>query len=157
MGTTFVEIDGEKGFWMRDHVLQLWLRLVSLHLDPACADDSSETDKIRQIRDQWLLVSRGGFDGCVPHDLGDAVSTDTGRKVVIQAIDSLQAMLRKASEHLDANTINLLGFDEPIGYDFETKRLLDVSQAFVALIEGKINYTAADVKLFMPGRSENQL
>jgi hypothetical protein len=82
MGTTFVEIDGDKGFWMRDHVLQLWLRLLAVHLkDPVCSDDPSVASKIRQIRDQWLLVSRGGFAGCVPHELGDAVSTDTGRKI----------------------------------------------------------------------------
>jgi hypothetical protein len=50
----------------------------------------------------------------------------------------------------------LLGFEDPIGYDFETKRLLDVAEAFVDLIEGRINYTAADIKLFMPGRSDSQ-
>jgi hypothetical protein len=65
-------------------------------------------------------------------------------------------MLKKAPDRLDANTINLLGFEDPIGYDFETKRLLDVAEAFADLIEGRINYTAADIKLFMPGRSDSQ-
>jgi hypothetical protein len=34
MGTSFVEI-GEKGFWMQDSILELWLRLLALHIaDP---------------------------------------------------------------------------------------------------------------------------
>ena len=34
MGTTFIRL-GEHGFWVRDSLLELWLRLAALHIkDP---------------------------------------------------------------------------------------------------------------------------
>jgi hypothetical protein len=83
MGSTFVEIDG-KGFWMRDGILELWLRLLALHVE-----DPDEGSVGRGIRDNWLLASRGHFGGCVPDGLEEAVSTPEGRAVVVAAIQSL--------------------------------------------------------------------
>jgi hypothetical protein len=49
MGTTFVTIregntGDEPGFWMRDHMLELWLRLLALHLpEPTNQGEHSPT------------------------------------------------------------------------------------------------------------------
>lgn len=67
MGTTFVTLDPSPGFWMSDSMLELWLRLLALHL-PEPTDEEAEAATL-PIRNQWLLASRGYFTGHVPHDL----------------------------------------------------------------------------------------
>ncbi|MBO0725936.1 MAG: hypothetical protein J2P52_10075 [Blastocatellia bacterium] len=144
MGTTFVSVN-DKGFWMRDGVLELWLRLLALHVE-----ESPEEEFVgRNIRDNWLLASRGYFMGCVPDGLEDAVSTDEGRDVVIRAIRSLIDALKKGPEMLDGETLSLLGFDAGYG-DFEARRLIEVGNAFLSLIAGEIQ-TGPGPKGFMPG------
>jgi hypothetical protein len=144
MGTTFVSVNG-KGFWMRDSVLELWLRLLALHVE----ESPKEEFVGRKIRDNWLLASRGYFMGCVPDELEYAVSTDEGRKVVIQAIRSLIGALQKGPETLDGDTLSLLGFEEGYG-DIEARRLIEVGNAFFALIAGEIQSDASSIEL-MPG------
>lgn len=52
MGTSFVSIN-DKGFWMQDSVLELWLRLLALHIKDPSKD---EEVVVRRIRDNWLLA-----------------------------------------------------------------------------------------------------
>ena len=145
MGTSFVHI-GEKGFWMQDSILEVWLRLLALHIE-----DGDEGSIGRKIRDGWLLASRGYFIGCVPHGLEDAVSTSEGREIVLAAIDSLMQALRKGPRELDHATLNILGFYETqFAQNFEAARLLEVGEAFKALIAGQINMDATSTE-FMPG------
>lgn len=130
---------------MLDSVLELWLRLLALHIE-----ESPEENFIgRKIRDQWLLASRGYFLGHIPVNLEDAVSTNEGRDVVIRAINSLLDVLAKAPERLDRGTLNLLGAGV-WGVDFETWRLIEVGNAFLDLITGKIESDARSTA-FMPG------
>ena len=146
MGTTFVGI-GEKGFWMRDSILELWLRLLALHIE----EPEDESSVGRQIRDDWLLASRGYFQGCVPVRLEEAVSTREGRTIVIAAINSLMEALSDTPEMLDHRTLNLLGFaDRQFNSDLESRRLIQVGQAFLALIAGQIQTDASSTE-FMPG------
>ncbi len=154
MGTSFVTADGEHGFWMRDSILELWLRLLLLHIpEPADADSETVHRVSRQIRDNWLLASKGYFIGCVPSDVENAVSTPEGLAVVRSAIDSLRKSLVKMPSTLDKNVLNLLGFD-PRGLiwvdDFETRRLIETADAFSELLEGKILDTARSTTR-MPG------
>ena len=145
MGTSFVHIN-EKGFWMQDSVLELWLRLLALHIE-----DDEEGSTGHRIRDQWLLASRGFFGGFIPHNLEGAVSTDDGRAIVLAAIESLQQALRKGPAELDQGTLNLIGFKHPVfAQDCESVRLLEVGEAFKALIAGEINSDASSTE-FMPG------
>jgi hypothetical protein len=160
MGTTFVTIDGEHGFWMQDANLELWLRLLALHLPEPSDNDSAERHcTVRRIRDQWLLASKGYFVGCVPDGMDDAAKLTDGLLVVRQAVDSIMQSLEKAPKTLSKDVLNLLGFWERGVLwieDFETWRLLEVGHAFVGLIEGKITGTGSTE--FMPGsRSEADL
>ena len=149
MGSSFVEIAG-KGFWMRDRVLELWLRLLALHLeDPA----KEETHVVRTIRDNWLLASRGYFGGHVPTDLEEAVSTQEGRAAVIAAIGSLSRALKNAPAKLDHQTLNVMGFEgSEFTGDIERAQLLEIAEAFLDLIAGKIQSDDTSTE-FMPGCS----
>ena len=146
MGTSFVSIN-DKGFWMRDSMLTLWLRLLALHLEEPTKDGIIE----RNIRDKWLLASRGFFPGCIPDDLEDAVSTDEGRQVVIGAIKSLISTLAKGPKTLDPGTLNTLGISGAFfSADVEAWRLIEVGNAFLTLIAGEIQSDASSTE-FMPG------
>ena len=154
MGTTFVTITRdpsgtEPGFWMRDAMLELWLRLLALHLpEPNNKGEHAET---AAIRNQWLLASRIGLNGCVPHGLEKACATAEGRAVIRAAIASLFRALGRSGEPLDSHTVNLLCFEggnwtQPI----ERKWLHEIGQAFLDLLDGKITCAARSTEV-MPG------
>src|SRR3954469_1283728 len=106
LGTSFVRIgDPPRGFWMRDSVLELWLRFLALHVEDPVESGSLAT----KIRDQWLLASRGFFTGCVPEGLEEAASTPEGEALVRAAIHSLLKALESAPSHLNKGVLNLMG------------------------------------------------
>ena len=153
MGTTFVtltcEPSGEdQGFWMYDGMLELWLRLLALHLPEST--NSGEYRATVEIRNQWLLASRGYCGGWVPHGMEDACATQEGRTVIRIAIDSLLTALRQTAKPLDADTMNLLGIEGQFTAPIERKWLEEIGYAFLDLIDGKISGTAASTEI-MPG------
>src|SRR5262245_42887534 len=132
---------------MSDSVLELWLRFLALHVEDPAESGSLAT----RIRDQWLLASRGFFTGCVPDGLAEAVSTPEGDRLVRAAIGSLLAVLRSAPPHLSMDVLNLMGFDGgEFTADIETWRLVEVGEAFLALLDGKVTAGPSDAA-FMPG------
>ena len=153
MGRTFVtitegNIGNEVGFWMRDPMLELWLRLLSLHLpDP---DVTGHNRAAAEIRNRWLLASRGYFNGCVPHDMEYACATAEGCHVVRHAVNSLVNVLDHNDAPLDANTLNLLGIEGMQFVSIERERLRDIGRAFLDLLDGKITATASSTDI-MPG------
>lgn len=135
MGSSFVGI-GKNGFWLRDGFLELWLRLLALHIkDPA--HDDPDGAVIRAIRDQWLLASRGFFNGCVPADLEGAVRTKAGEKAVREAAASLLRALEAAPDLLNKDVLNLLGFENRLEKDDETWCLISIGRAFLDVLDGK--------------------
>jgi hypothetical protein len=154
MGTTFVTLRDEapeedRGFWMSDGMLEIWLRLLAFHLPEPT--DSGEYKATLEIRNQWLLASRGYFGGCVPHGMEQACATQEGRTVVRIAIDSLLAALQQTKTPLDPDMLNLLGIE---GCNFagpiERIWLQDIGHAFLDLLDGKIIGTASSAEV-MPG------
>jgi hypothetical protein len=131
---------------MRDGLLELWLRLLALHVEDPVEPGSLAT----KIRDQWLLASRGFFNGCVPEGLEEAVSTPEGDALVRTAIRSLLEALDVAPSHLNKDVLNLLGIDGNFTADMETRRLIEVGRAYLDLLDGKITAGASDAS-FMPG------
>ncbi len=146
MGTTYVEIDNN-GFWMKDGILELWLRLVSLHI----RDENDDIAPAHVIRNQFLLASRGYFVGCVPHGIEQAVSSNEGKLAVLDAIESLRQTLSHAPKKLDKGVLNVIGIEGQFITDFETSRLVDVCNAIEDLIKGKIKNTDVSDTSFMPG------
>ena len=145
MGTTFVSI-GEHGFWMHDGILELWLRLMALHVEAPVEPEAAAA----RIRDQWLLASSGIFTGCVPHGLEEAVSTNDGLAVVRQAVNSLMQVVAMAPERLNKDVLNVLGLSGTFTQDVETQRLVEIGQAFIDLLGGEITTRASDTS-FIPG------
>ena len=153
MGTTFVtlsrEVSGnERGFWMSDGMLDLWLRLLALHLPEPT--DNGEHQATLRIRNQWLLASRAGFGGCVPHGMEDACETPEGKTVVRTAIHSLLAALLESRAPLDADTLNLLAVPGEFTVPIDRQRLQDIAHAFLDLLEGKITAVSSSTDI-MPG------
>jgi hypothetical protein len=146
MGTSFVSIGGN-GFWMSDSVLELWLRLLALHVE----DPPESCGAATKIRDLWLLASRSHFYGCIPNGLGEATSTEEGATIVRNGVRSLLGELEIAPPLLNKDVLNLLGFmDGTFTRDVETRKLVEVGHAFLDLIDGKITADASDAS-FMPG------
>lgn len=146
MGTSFVRVRG-RGFWMSDSLLELWLRLLALHIEDPVEPESPTA----KIRDQWLLASRGCFMGCVPEGLEEAVATPQGEALVRAAIRSLLAALATAPALLSKDVFNLMGYtDGWFTGDIETWRLIEVGHAHLDLLDGKILTGPGDAAL-MPG------
>jgi hypothetical protein len=146
VGATFVRL-GDHGFWMRDGILELWLRLLALHVEDPVDSGSLAT----RIRDGWLLASRGFFNGCIPVGLEDAVATPEGEALVRVAIHTLLEALKAAPSHLNKDVLNLLGIEGgAFVADFETSRLIEVGQAYLDLLDGNITAGPSDAS-FMPG------
>ena len=133
---------------MRDGMLELWLRLLALHL-PEPTDDGQHQATLK-IRNQWLLASRGYFGGWVPHDLANICATKEGMDVVHKAIRSLLAILKKSEMPLDADTLNLLGIDGQFSVPIERQWLVDIGNAFLDLLAGKIRCIVSSTDV-MPG------
>lgn len=152
MGTSFVSLEttddeNEIGFWMRDSVLELWLRLLALHVPEPDRDNRKLS---YEIRNHWLLASQIHFNGCVPHMLEDDASTEEGRVIIRAAIHSLLPRLQKAPPILNEKILDLPGFEESWNFEFETFRLIEVGEAFLALLDGKLTCTVRETN-FMPG------
>jgi hypothetical protein len=145
VGTTFVSIGG-RGFWINDGILELWLRLLALHVEDPVESGSLATN----IRDQWLLASRGFCTGCVPQGLEEAVSTPEGEARVRAAIRSLLDDLKSAPSYLSKGELNLMGFAVTFLDDIEKWRLVEVGRAYLDLLDGQITSGPSDAS-FMPG------
>lgn len=153
MGTSFVTLErttdgSDRGFWMNDGILELWLRLLALHLPEP--NDLGEHRATPEIRNRWLLASRGYFGGCVPHDLEFACGTTEGRYAVRMAITSLLVELGHSDLPLDTATINLLGIEGRQFAPIERNCLKDIAHAFLDLLDGQITSTAHSTEI-MPG------
>lgn len=149
MATTFIS-KNQKGFWVRDGILEIWLRLAALHLREPGKDDK-DAKLLYEIRNNWLFASRGKLPGGVPFDLEKQTNTEQGKAIVLKALMDLGAALRRAPEELDKDTINILGFEggRVVG-DIETWRLMEINESMISLVNGKQYADAAD-KSFMPG------
>jgi hypothetical protein len=145
MGSSFVQIGGN-GFWMRDAMLELWLRLAALHLEDQVDDHST----VHTIRNEWLLASRGFFGGAVPFHLAENIATPDGRKAVVDAINSLQNELKNNLTDLQPSVLNLLGIAGKFMGHVESAQLAEVGKSMLALIDGQRFGSAADSS-FEPG------
>jgi hypothetical protein len=153
VGTTFVALsDPRRGFWVSDSVLELWLRFLALHVEDPVESGSLAT----RIRDNWLLASRGFFNGCVPDGLEEAVSKPEGEALVRAAIHSLLDALKAAPAQLNKDVLNLMGFTSgEFTADIDTWRLVELGHAFRALLDGKITAGPSDAS-FMPGSRQQK-
>lgn len=132
MSTSFVSIN-RKGFWMNDSILELFLRFAALHIE----DSQEEHSLAHRIRDGWLFASRGFIPGSSMLCLDADTATEEGRRVVLSAIKSLLDALRENTGLIDKNALNLMGIESGRWTaGFPTNLLIEVGEAFVALVNG---------------------
>lgn len=149
MGRTYVQAGpathGHPGFWMTDGLLELWLRLLALNLAEPGPEDDLRNNLLRRIRDQWLMASRGGWNGCVPHGFEEFTADPMGMEIVKKAVEALGAALDKSQDDLSPSVLNLLGWygAEPFG-TVAHWRMKDVAQSFRDLLEGRFDLEKAD-------------
>jgi hypothetical protein len=138
---------------MRDGILELWLRLLALHVqDPATPETI-----VTKIRDQWLLASPGFFNGCIPDGLEDPVSTPEGHSVVHAAIHSLLEALKAAPPRLNRDVFNVMGFTNgEFTTDVETWRLVEVGHAYLRLLDGTMTTGASDTAVMRGCREQKR-
>lgn len=144
MGTSFVSI-GDKGFWMRDAVLCLWLRMVALQIE--CG--GNDADALTRLRNEWMLQSQIAVPGVVATNLDTIADDETAKQAVSAAIHRVLKSLSAFGDAVEPETLNLLGLDVWAQPE-ETSRLRTIGTAFLDLLEGKIT-TEADSTDFMPG------
>ncbi|MDB5552482.1 MAG: hypothetical protein JWL86_2466 [Rhizobium sp.] len=162
MGSTFVTLgrdaDGKRtadvkeevGFWMHDSMLELWLRLLVLHLD-----EPEQADSLAAVtRNQWLVASRYGCVGAVPHGLEEATATDEGLALVKAAVASLDRILQRTTDPLSAQMLNLLGFAGEWDRAVDTADLSDVAAAFVDLLDFNVQSTASTKRPYPGSRQK---
>jgi hypothetical protein len=88
--------------------------------------------------------------------LEEAVATPEGEKLVRAAIGSLLESLMSAPPHLSKGVLNLMGFTGgEFTADIETWRLVEVGEAYLALLDGKVGAGPSDTS-FMPGCREQR-
>jgi hypothetical protein len=93
----------------------------------------------------------GFFGGWVPSRLEEGTRSAEGRGGVVRALGSLLEALRRAPATRDAGVLNLLGIEHARSTDVKTSALVEVAQALLDLIEGRIGTDPSDTS-FMPGK-----
>lgn len=138
---------GDRGFWVQNSLLELWLRFLALHIK----DPVESVCLVTEIRDRLLTASCGYLTARAPAGLEEAVSTPTGEMLVRSAIDTMASVFSTAPYRLSSGVLNLMWFTGGnLTKDIDTWRLLEIGQAYLDLIDGKIE-TGWSNQLFMPG------
>ncbi|MCI5078345.1 hypothetical protein [Oricola sp.] len=144
MGTSFVGID-EKGFWMRDGLLCMWLRLVAVQIRCGANGD----DPLTRLRNEWMYQSQIELNGLVSVDLETIAGNDVAEDELCDAIRRVMTCMRALGAEISVETQNLLGvhgWSVPV----KTSRFIEIGEAFLDLIHGRITSTAHNTD-FMPG------
>ncbi len=150
MGTTFVSIDKTHGFWMEDGKLEVWLRLLALHIpEPSDHDSIEYRNESYEIRNQWLLASKGYFGGWVPHALEDFFLLPHGREIITLAMLSLRGEINHMTSPFTLEIMSLIG-GEHGGTTVTKEQLIDIDDGWNDLIAEKIIATASSTAR-MPG------
>jgi hypothetical protein len=150
MGSSFTNFRG-RGFWSRDALLEVWLRVLSLHM----GDDVHKSGWQHDLRDQWLLASTGCFSGCVSASL-DEFLTDSDRvAIILQTSERSIQSLRAFGAFVPATFLNALGLDGPFAADLPIEWFDLISDRFTALLRGELT-TDASSSPVLPATRKDQ-
>jgi hypothetical protein len=147
MGSTYITFKNPAldqnlggGFWMRDGLLEVWLRLLSLHVEVPVINGAVIRESLAtSIRDQWLLASGGHFIGCIPHGLEEAASTPEGKAIIRTAVLSLLEALSKTGDWIAKDTLNLMGIEGEFEADLKISDFIGIGRTFLDLLDGKFD------------------
>ncbi len=150
MGSSFTRFRG-KGFWSRDPLLEVWLRVLSLHL----GDDVHKPGWQHDLRDQWLLVSTGYFSGCISPSLDEFLTDEERVAAIVQASERCISSLRAFGAYVPATFLNALGCANPFGADLPIEWFDLIAARFTALLRGQLA-TDASTSPVLPARRQGE-
>jgi hypothetical protein len=147
MGSSFTKSRGH-GFWTRDPLLEVWLRVLANEVDRL----PSVPTWLRTARTNWHIQATSGFNGFVSAGL-DETLTDAERSRFVEGLCvAALARLRQAGPLLSCDYLNRLMEDPASGYatdpatgeftrDAEAYPFLRVGECFLALVRGQLDPT----------------
>jgi hypothetical protein len=137
MGKSFTEFR-RRGFWARDTSLELWLRLVALHLRYR---ERIEDAAFRDLRETWLTAT-SGCQGCVGEsaDLNRVLSNDDLVRVALEASDEALKAIRRLGPKLDQKYLNALGLPGTFVADLDAWKVVQVGEHFIRLLRGELQW-----------------
>jgi hypothetical protein len=150
MGSSFTGFRG-KGFWSRDGLLEVWLRTLSLHL----SDEAHKPGWMHDLRDHWLLVSTGFFNGCISASLDEHLTDNNRNAIVLQAAERSIQHLREFGLFVPAAHLNGLGLQGPFTADLPIEWLELINDRFTALLRGELT-TDASTSPTLPAKQIGQ-
>lgn len=132
MGSSFTRFR-DKGFWCRDTLLQLWLRVLCLHMDHNVHVAGWE----RELRDKWLFASSG--ESCCPTALLDEFLTDGDRVSYILRVSerSIQS-LRAFGPYVPAAFLSALLGGGKCEADWPVEWFERIANTFAMLLRGEL-------------------
>ena len=138
MGNSFTKFRG-KGFWSRDWLLEVWLRVLSLHM----GDDVHKPGWQHDLRDKWLLLSNGGFSGWISPSLDDFLTDDERIAAVLRASERSIQSLRAFGATVPAAHLNALGLEGGFGKDLPIEGFELINDHFTKLLRGELTTDAS--------------
>jgi len=150
MGSSFTEFRG-RGFWSQDPLLEAWLRILSLHLD----DEVHKPGWHHDLRDKWLLVSAGYFNGCISPSLDNFLTDEQRVKAILGASKRCIERLRVFGDFVPATFLNSLGFKESFGGDLPIEWFNLIFDRFTSLLKGELS-TDASTSPVLPASRHGQ-
>ena len=139
MGTSFVEFRN-KGFWVRDSGLEVWLHFLATEIDRL----PSLSPWHCQLRDHWYQQAQSGAVGCLWAGLDDFVTTSEQVGAVIQLCEAALQTLASYGDVIPQHYLNTIASE---GSEWSRDVAVDifarVGHAFIQLLRGELTTDAA--------------
>ena len=132
MGSSYTSFK-DHGFWSRDGLLELWLKLLAHNLPK----DSPGSEWLKLLREEWLLQSSGIFNGFVSAQLNELLDEDEKVMVVISAADHVIRTVSACGPTLSVQVLEMLGIEDSYD-DFPIAFLEEIHEAFTKLLRGEL-------------------
>jgi hypothetical protein len=139
MGSSFTQFR-DKGFWSRDGLLEVWLRIMCLHMEGEAHSPGWQ----HNLRDTWLLASAGYFNGCVSASLDEFVTDDERVSVILRVSQRSIQSLRAFGAFVPAPFLNALSIDgTEFTADWPIEWFERIADRFTLLLRGELTTDAS--------------
>ncbi|HYE19457.1 MAG TPA: hypothetical protein VEA69_13485 [Tepidisphaeraceae bacterium] len=146
MGSSYIEYDGQ-GFWARDELIELWLRIFS----DLTADDATDDEWFGQVRREFRELATTGFVGCVDPRLDALIDGRADRRTkLLRQSEAVISVVGRLPDVLTPAQMGAWRISGMSGAEWEeytaarypdlggqpTQPLRDVATAFTRLLNG---------------------
>ena len=150
MGSSFTRFH-DKGFWSRDHLLEVWLRLAALNLPR----EAYAGGWLRHVRDEWLLQSSGMFGGYITPNLDQLADTPEKVEQLLAVSDRTIEAVRRCGETVPAAALNLIADSGTFTQDYPVDYLEEIHDAFCRLLRRELTWDVSSSPTLPTRKEEN--